>query len=172
MSKEERAQARADKAARKAARPWPLRHWMLTGIGVIVVIVIVASVASSGGGSTPNVTAGNTVSSSPTASPASETAGKVFQHPEDVKITSCGVDDAGFADAKLTITNTSSKASDYVVTVAFESPDGSKQVGTGTALVNSLQPGQSSDQDANSLSSAAAGSFVCKISSAQRNAAY
>ena len=168
MSKEERAQARADKAVRKAARPWPLRHWMLTGIGVIVIIVIIAAVSSSGSKNTP--TAAGTVSSSPT--PSSETAGKVFQHPEDVKITSCGVDDAGFADAKLTITNHSAKASDYVVTVAFESPDGSKQVGTGTALVNSLQPGQSSDQDANSLTSATAGSFVCKISSAQRNASY
>lgn len=49
MSKEERAQARADKAARKAARPWPLRHWVLTGIGAIVVIGGIASAAGSGG---------------------------------------------------------------------------------------------------------------------------
>lgn len=78
MSKEERAQARADKAARKAARPWPLRHWMLTGIGVIVIIVIIATASSSGSKnnnpSTPAASDNINQISTPSAAPTSPAA--------------------------------------------------------------------------------------------------
>jgi hypothetical protein len=40
----------AERAYRKAHRPWPLRHWFITSAGAIIVIIIIAGVASSGGG--------------------------------------------------------------------------------------------------------------------------
>jgi len=71
-------------------------------------------------------------------------------------------DAGGFATSTLRITNHSSKPSNYMVTVTFESPDGATQVGTGLAAVNSLQPAQSTVQDVSSLA-VPAGAFVCKV---------
>ena len=50
-ARDARAQAKAERAYRKAHRPWPLRHWFITSAGVIIVIIIIAVIASSGGGS-------------------------------------------------------------------------------------------------------------------------
>lgn len=47
---------------------------------------------------------------------------------------------------KVTITNHSSKTSDYSGTVVFESQDGSRQFGTGPLFVEKLRPGQTSVQ--------------------------
>ncbi len=43
---------------------------------------------------------------------------------------------------KVTLKNNSSKASDYMATVIFESPDGKTQYGTGALFVVGLEPGQ------------------------------
>ena len=160
-AKDARARARAERAYRKAQRPWLLRHWFLSGVGALIVVIVIAVIASSGSG-TGTSNAGHTSSGG-----GGETNGKVLQHPEDVTIVSCAKDQAGFADAKVKITNHSGKASDYVVTIAFESPGGSTQIGTGTAVVDSLQPGQSTTQDANSLETPHR-KFICKVSDAQR----
>jgi hypothetical protein len=62
------------------------------------------------------------------------------------------------------ITNHSSKASDYTVTVAFESPDGKTQLDTGNAVVAHLASGQSTSTDASSLNSSIRGEqFTCKV---------
>ena len=50
-ARDARAQAKAERAYRKAKRPWPLRHWFITSAGVIIVIIIIAVIANSGGGS-------------------------------------------------------------------------------------------------------------------------
>lgn len=160
-AKQGKAQARADRAYRKASRPWPLRHPIFTGLAVVVLIVIIA-VASSGGGSSPNTAGSN---------PGDETAGKVLQHSEDVQIIKCKRDQFGDLDAKVKITNNSSKASDYIVTVAFETKDGSQQIDTGTAIIDSLQPGQSSVQDAGGLKSYKK-PFKCVLSDAERTASF
>lgn len=96
-----------------------------------------------------------------------ETKGKALQHSEDVKIAKCARDSIGNLDAKVKVTNHSSKASDYVITVAFESADGKNQIATGNAFVDSLQPGQSTTQDANGLKSYKK-PFKCVLSDAER----
>ena len=53
------------------------------------------------------------------------------------------------------------------MTVAFESADGTQQITTGDAFVDSLQPGQSSPQDVNGFQSYA-GAFKCVLFDAQR----
>jgi hypothetical protein len=105
-----------------------------------------------------------------TGSTAKKTS-KPLSHLEDAKIVTCAKDAAGFASAKVQVTNNSSKPSNYVITVAFESKDGATQIGTGLASVNSLQPKQKAVEDANSLKEAPAAGFTCKISDVTRLAA-
>jgi hypothetical protein len=50
-ARDARAQAKAERAYRKAKRPWPLRHWFITSAGVIIIIIIIAVIASNSGGS-------------------------------------------------------------------------------------------------------------------------
>lgn len=96
---------------------------------------------------------------------------KPLSHLEDAKIVSCAKDASGFASAKVQVINNSSKPSNYIVTVAFESKDGSTQIGTGLASINSLQPKQKAVEDANSLKEAPAAGFTCKVSDVTRLAA-
>jgi hypothetical protein len=91
-------------------------------------------------------------------------------HSEDVAITSCAPDQAGFAAAKVTVTNHSSKASNYAITITFESADGKTQIGTGLVAVNGLAPGQQSNEDTSSLKEATPG-YTCKVSEILRYAA-
>lgn len=162
-----RAQAKADRAYRKASRRWPLRHPILSLIGAVIVIAIIAAAASGGGSSNNSPQSGTSANGSAANQSNNETNGKVLQHVSDVKIVKCSRDQFGYLNARVKITNHSSKASDYVVTVAFESKNGSQQIDTGSALVDSLQPGQSTTQDASATRSYGK-PFRCVLSDAQR----
>lgn len=171
--KDARRQARGDKAARKAQRNWFARHKILTGIGVLVLLGIIAGIANSGkSGSTATVTpaaSSAAASAAATKAPAAPAQPKGIAHAEDVAITDCVADDAGYAASKVVVTNHSSKPSNYIIEIAFESKDGKTQVGTGTVAVNSLTAGQvSSPQDANSLAKAPAGGYTCKLAQLTR----
>ena len=52
------------------------------------------------------------------------------------------VKDTFTVSVKVTLKNNSSKTSDYMGTVVFESPDGKTQYGTGALFVQGLEPGQ------------------------------
>lgn len=110
------------------------------------------------------------VGCNPSGTKGSGTSNDTFQHAEDVTITSCVADAAGDLDAKVTVTNNSSKPSNYVVTIAFNSADGSKQLDTGDVVVNNLSAGQSTVQDALSVTTATPG-YTCKVADAMRTAA-
>lgn len=140
---------------------------------VIVLIIIggsiAAGVSSNGTTDTPVVTSDD---SSPSKAPAKTgTLTNNDKAAKDVAITACTADDLGYMDAKVTITNNSSKTSNYIVTIAFDSPDGKTQLATGTAIVNDLQSGQKSPQDANGLQDANGATFTCRISDVSRYAA-
>lgn len=118
-------------------------------------------------------TAGKVTSSTSTAAPAAHTsATSGIPHAEDIKITGCANGSLGGPTATVVITNHSSKASNYIVTIAFDSPDGKTQLGTGNAAVNDLQPGQSSaPQTADSLSTTPGpAGFTCRLSDLTRYA--
>lgn len=91
----------------------------------------------------------------------------------DVAITACADSENGFLgpEATLTITNNSSKTSNYIITIAFESPDGATQIDTGSAFVNNLGPGQSTTKTASSLQTDRGQEFVCRVADVSRFAA-
>jgi len=139
-------------------------RWII--LGVVALIVVISIATSSGGGSKSSST------SSPTVQASTGSSGsKPLQHASDVAITSCVPDSIGYAAAKVVVTNTSSKASNYVITVTFEAAGGATQVGTGLASVDGLLPGQKSvPQDVSSLQTAPAG-YTCRVTDATRYAA-
>jgi hypothetical protein len=86
----------------------------------------------------------------------------------DVGDATCRVDDASLLVADVPVTNRSSKRSNYIVTLTFESPNGS-QLATGLAFVNALEPGQSATATANALRQAPAdGAFSCRVIDVER----
>lgn len=86
---------------------------------------------------------------------------------DDVAIESCSTDAAGWMTATVKITNNSDDPSTYSVDVAFESPDGATQLGTGTAFADELQNGQATSVEANSLK-APTGEFKCRVADVSR----
>lgn len=90
------------------------------------------------------------------------------EHPpqDDVSTDfSCTTDSSGNMQASGQITNHSSKASSYTITVSFRK--NGAEVGTGGDLLSSVDAGASATWTANSLSSAD-GSFTCKITDVER----
>jgi hypothetical protein len=86
----------------------------------------------------------------------------------DVAIESCGTSDFGSVEAKLKVTNNSSKRSSYFIDVSFEGADGS-QLDTGMALVNNLEPGQSTVTEATAFTEADT-EFTCRVVEVNRMA--
>jgi hypothetical protein len=140
-------------------------------MGVLIVVGIISSAAGGSSGKTSS-----TASSSTTSPVASHTAGALTNstnsaHPPtaDVAVTACSADDLGDVDAKVVVTNHSSKTSNYLITIAMTSRDGATQIDTGNAVVNNLAPGQATaPQDAMGSQTAPAGGFACKVAQVDR----
>lgn len=89
---------------------------------------------------------------------------------DDVKLTKCFTDDMlGYPKATIKVTNNSSKASDYLIEVTFESKDGKTQFGTGNTIISNLKPGQTKTEDVMGLDKGK-GKMVCSVSSVDRMA--
>ena len=86
---------------------------------------------------------------------------------DDVKIATCATDSLGQLSASLKITNQSSKASSYFVTVVFESTDGSTQLDSTIASATNLEPNQNTTVDAVSFTDAPGG-FKCRVTDVTR----
>ncbi|ADP83218.1 hypothetical protein [Pseudofrankia inefficax] len=145
-------------------RRWPL--WAALAVVGIILVSCVAAVASSGGGGTG--TAGASATS--TAAKGGTQAQGLFQHPEDVTISSCGTDDLGMMTAQVLVHNTSGKASNYSIQIAFQSVDGAQKYGDGYAIINTLAAGQQQPEQAQSFKQPP-GQFKCVVISAQRTQA-
>jgi hypothetical protein len=85
----------------------------------------------------------------------------------DVELTDCVPTGAGFMASTVAVTNHSSKRSNYVVDVVFESANGSRQLAARTIVVNDLEPGQATQQEVGTLTPAPA-SFDCRVSQVER----
>ena len=127
----------------------------------------------------PTVTATSTTVSSAAGSSGSSSLAAVLSNmttttdsTADVTITKCGLADNEFEgpQATLDVVNHSSQTSNYIITVAFDSPDGSQQLDTGDANVQALDPGQSTQVTAVSVNSRlrSSGQFTCKVSQVDR----
>lgn len=88
---------------------------------------------------------------------------------DDVKIDSCSIDSlTKMPSAKLTITNKSSKTSNYTVQVEFTDASGTR-LDEGMAATNNLAPGQVSKQTAGAMTEAS-GTVKCKVTDVTRYA--
>lgn len=85
----------------------------------------------------------------------------------DVELTDCLPTGAGHLASTVLITNHSSKRSNYVVDVVFESADGSRQLAARSLFVKDLEPGQATRQEGGTLTPAPE-SFDCRVSQVQR----
>ena len=65
------------------------------------------------------------------------------QRPQDVTLKSCS-DAGGALKGSVAVTNHTSKTATYAIAVVFDSPDGKTQYDEATAIVDALDPGQSS----------------------------
>lgn len=164
----------------KPKRKIPIWAWIIGGIVVIAIIggAIGAAAKKKQGDDTAATVPSTAPVSPPAASaPAAAVAPKpkpkpsLPAHAEDVVITGCTADPTtGYLSAAVTVTNHSSKTSNYIVTIAFESKDGTQQLDTGLVAVNDLNTGQASQQSALGFKQAPAGGYDCKVADLTRYA--
>ncbi|MFE7772589.1 FxLYD domain-containing protein [Streptomyces sp. NPDC057445] len=113
---------------------------LILGIALLGAVVGKSGSAGAGGGS------GSARSGAGTAAEPADRG-----HVEDVEITGCEVDDVtGWPSAELTITNKSSKASNYWVNVEFVTSTGTR-VEDGFAATSHLAPGQKAEKKVQAL---------------------
>ncbi len=87
---------------------------------------------------------------------------------KDVSLSSCSADQSQYdlvgPKAVVDVTNHGTRKATYSVTVEFVSSDGGTQIGTGVAVVNDLQAGQSAQADAVSFKGGqGSNAFKCNI---------
>lgn len=130
-----KARAKAEKAYRKASRPWyRKKRWWLAGIVVLLVVIVAAS---SGGGSDKPTNDNGDVSKGLGTKDATGDIGTVTLLPAD---------SIGVRYVEITVTNHSSKRSNYIVQFSLESPDGATRYDDGLVTVQNLEPGQSTTE--------------------------
>jgi hypothetical protein len=120
---------------------------VLLGILGIIVVIVAVTVAVSSAQSSNNATPGATT-------PSAGVSKGLGAHDAsaDVNVGALTWDsNLGAASVPVTVTNQSSKRSDYVITVGLETADGKVHLGSGNALVFNLEPGRSAPQTANFL---------------------
>lgn len=151
--REARADAAAEKARQKALRPWykKKRTWVLGIVGLFVVIAIASSTSDE---KTP-VRSGDAASSS----------GNTNNPPAgDVTMATCEQGQFG-PTVRVTITNRSSKRSNYLVSANLEDAAGNK-VGEANGASNNVEPGQTATADL--LASANGGFTRCVVKNVER----
>ncbi len=144
-AKDAKANAKAAAAYAKAQRPfWKKKRFILSGAHLAIIIIAVAS----GGGSSDKDK--SPADKSPTDKTGVQSiSGNKSNPPEaDVVIDSCDYEDViGTVTAKLTITNNSSKRSNYLITINIEDGSGIK-IGEALASSNNVEGGQVAKEDA------------------------
>jgi hypothetical protein len=128
-----KAEAKAAKARAKALRPWwkKKRVWLSAGV-VVLVIAIAASASGSGDKNAAGVSTGLATK---------DAAGDV------TKLAMQGPDALGYRRVEVSVTNHSSKRSDYLIELSIESVDGATRIDSTTVFVTNLEPGQSTTEN-------------------------
>lgn len=130
------------------------RFWLFW-VPVIIVVIIIASVSASAGGGGSSNNAANNPGASTTPNPGISKGIASKDASADVKIGRLKakkiLGQVSYYYAPVTVTNHSSKRSDYIITVALESTDGKQQIDTATVLIQKLESGQSKADTADFL---------------------
>lgn len=83
-----------------------------------------------------------------------------------VEIVECG-EWYGNMAATIEVSNRTSRQTDYLIHVAFESPDGSVQYDTAVTVISRLEPGQTATDEVIGFGADADDDFVCRIADEQ-----
>jgi hypothetical protein len=121
------------------------RNVVLGILGLIVIVIVVVAVETNN-----NKTDNTPAAEGSTSASAGVSEGLGANNATgDVAIGKLATQaDTDISEASVTITNHSSKRSDYFVTVALESSNRKTQIDTSPVFVQNLEPGQSSVQTA------------------------
>jgi len=166
---------RYERAAYGAPPPPPpvkKRRWPFILVGLVLspllfvgcLVAVVAGGSSQSGSGSPGA--------SSAAKPGGSQAQGLFQHPEDIAISTCTTDELGMMIAQIVVTNQSAKASTYAVELSFQSADGKQQYASGHAIITTLAAGQQRPEKVQTFTEPpSAGQFSCVVVSAQRTQA-
>jgi hypothetical protein len=156
-AKEAHAEARAAKARAKAMRPWYRKKRFIFALLIVVVIGIVIA-ASAGSKDSSGTSSGGVTKGIGSADASADVSGATLGQPDAV----------GFRAVTLTVTNHSSKRSNYLIQMSIESVDGKTQYDTSMAVVNNLEAGQTTTPSAFPITKTVPAGAVVKIQSVQR----
>ena len=154
-AKEAKAVARAADARIKELRPWYLKKRY---IFTIAVLLIVGFAIANSQGSKDEPTVSGVDKAIGAADASADVSGAVLGQPDAI----------GFRRSPLTVTNNSSKRSNYMIDLSIESPDGATQYDTSFASVNNLEPGQTTTAEAFSITKTIPADAVVKIKTVSR----
>ena len=164
--KDAKAEAKAAKAKAKALRPWfkKKRFWLLGIVGVFIAMQVTS-------GSDSTTTTSSDSEEVVAENVTEDTIGTGLGSKDataDIDSVDCGtVDSFGARYPEVKVTNRSEKTSKYVITVDFESPDGSTKYDETIIIITSLNPGQSMTEQGLIMGDIPDGA-VCKVSEVQR----
>lgn len=163
-----KAQAKAEKAYRKASRPfYKKKRWILGGLLVLLILVVVVPNSGGNKNSSTSTTAGGSPASQGVTSPADDAA-------KNVTVTNCKIDDLGgtkFATIGYTVNNPTSKSSTYFI--AIDVTDSTKaRVSEANGIEANVLPGRPSQGTASgNVSGSAVAPFTCTVGKVTRTAA-
>lgn len=137
------------------SRPHRYFYWLA---GVITLLIV--GVAAGAAGAT---LFGSHLATTKATNPANDL--RAFR---DVTLTKCAVDPGtGWPQATMTVTNHGTANASYLLTIAFQSKDGSTQYQSAQGTVQALAPGQKAAAMAEGLAPAPR-AFACAVASVTR----
>ena len=137
------------------ARRHPYAPW-LVGLAILLVVGAVGGVL---GAMLFHLKPDSTTGSAATAN---------LRAGEDVKLSTCDVDaKTGWPRATMVVTNSSAVRASYLITISFQSDDGTTLYNSAQTSVADLAPGQKADTVAEGLD-AAPRTFTCAVASVHR----
>jgi len=160
-----KAEAKAAKAKAKGLRPfYKKKRWL----SLAAIVVLIAIIASSGGGSD---NAGDSKSSdSPSTEDTIGTGLGSKDASADINSINCGTPDAiGMVYPSVNVTNNSSKASSYFITIVVESADGATKYDDTIVMITDLAPGQTMTEESIFTNDIPEGA-ICRVTEVQRTA--
>ena len=168
-----KADAKAAKARAKELRPFykKKRWWLLAIVAVVIISTAIGSGGSGDEASSGTSKGGGTESTE--APSTDDTIGTGLGSKDataDINSLECGTPDAiGMTYPSVSVTNNSSKASDYFITIVAESADGATKYDDTIVMITGLAPGQTMTEEGMFTNELPVGA-VCKITEVQRTA--
>jgi uncharacterized membrane protein YdfJ with MMPL/SSD domain len=139
----------------KKRKKWP---WIV--VGVVVTLIVVAAVASPTKKKDSTKTASGSPAVASTAPKIEHKLGSADASNDVTLGTITNETEIGFSHVDVSVTNHSSKRSNYLIELTLESADEKTQIDTATVVVDNLEPGQTSPQTGQFTKPAPPGSKV------------